>query len=104
MILGDEGQVVVQPTICDSCGACERNCPIGAIELHNDIVYVCDLCGGRPQCVDVCTEGAIRHEPASEFSISLAVFKEQTKGLNSSEKRRQYLEKAGVAIRESWRS
>lgn len=104
IILGEFSQVLVQPTICTRCGVCEQNCPIGAIELHENFVYVCDLCGGRPKCVEACTEGAIQFLPNEEGKVSLAKFKSQTKGLNPSEKRKLYIELFGKELRKAWRS
>ena len=57
--VGSFGQIIVSPTVCNLCEVCEKICPIGAVEIVDDIVYVCDLCGGNPKCVEACTEGAI---------------------------------------------
>ena len=57
--LGDHGEVVCSPTLCTLCGACEKACPIGAVRLFQGFVYICDLCGGDPQCVAHCPEAAI---------------------------------------------
>lgn len=102
--IGEFGQVVASPTICTRCEACVTKCPIGAIELFNDIIYVCDLCGGNPRCVDACTEGAITFEPNLQPRRSLAEIKTRTKGLNPSEKRREYIESLGEKIRQNWRA
>lgn len=102
--IGELGQIISSPTICTRCGACVTKCPIGAIELFNDIIYVCDLCGGRPRCVDACTEGAITFEPNPESGRFLAEIKTRTKGLNPSEKRREYIESLGEKIRQNWRA
>lgn len=89
--IGSLGQVNASPTLCSLCKKCERNCPIGAIELFNDIVYVCDLCGGSPRCVETCTEGAIIFTPEKKEEISLAEIKKETTKMNSSEKRAFYI-------------
>ena len=39
-------------------GRAER-CPFAALRVFEGRAYHCDLCGGRPQCVKVCTTGAI---------------------------------------------
>lgn len=45
---------------CTLCGACAEACPIGAIQLMaNQKAVKCDLCGGLPQCVDVCPRQAL---------------------------------------------
>ena len=100
---GPNGQIIVSPTLCTLCGVCEKACPIGAIEIFNEIVYVCDLCGGRPRCVEVCTEGAITYEPNKGKFPSLEAFKKGTGQMNPSQKRNSYLRKMGSSIRKSWR-
>ena len=103
MTIGRLGQIIVAPTICNLCGSCTRLCPIGAIEMFNELVYVCDLCGGRPKCVEACTEEAIRFEPESSYHPSFSGIKDQTSKLNTSEKRRFYIEIKGNEIRKAWR-
>jgi Fe-S-cluster-containing hydrogenase component 2 len=36
-----------------------KRCPFQALTVFGDHAYHCDLCGGRPQCVKVCTPKAI---------------------------------------------
>ena len=38
----------------------EKKCPFHALTVLGAHSYHCDLCGGRPQCVQVCTTGAIK--------------------------------------------
>ena len=101
--IGSLGQMIVSPTLCTLCGACEKACPIGAIEIFNDLVYVCDLCGGRPKCVDVCTEGAISYGAKKRAHSSLAVFKKEANRMNPSQKRYSFLKKLGFEVRKKWR-
>ncbi|MFX1602728.1 MAG: 4Fe-4S dicluster domain-containing protein [Promethearchaeota archaeon] len=101
--VGMNGEIVVVPTICNLCGSCERQCPMGAIELHGDLVYVCDLCGGRPKCVDACTEGAIVYAPGTGNKATLADLKQPTEKMNTSEKRRIYVGQLGSLLRSDWR-
>jgi Fe-S-cluster-containing dehydrogenase component len=102
MSIGKFGEVIVAPTICTQCGTCVRKCPIGAIEEHEDLVYVCDLCGGRSKCVDACTEGAIIFEPDA-LGKSLSEVNDAAENLNTSERRRFYIEVLGKDVRKSWR-
>jgi carbon-monoxide dehydrogenase iron sulfur subunit len=37
-----------------------ERCPFHGLGTYGDYAYHCDLCGGKPQCVKVCTSGAIR--------------------------------------------
>jgi carbon-monoxide dehydrogenase iron sulfur subunit len=94
--LGKRGQVIVSPTLCTSCGVCEKACPIGALEIFDKIVYVCDLCGGKPKCVEACTEGAITFEPENIDQISLGNIKKDTEKMNPSQKRYFYVQKIGA--------
>ena len=100
--LGPVGQIVASPTVCNLCGICEESCPVGAIEIHDDIVYVCDLCGGKPRCVEACTEGALKFAE-TERGPSLDLLKRETEGMSSAQKRWYYLKKIGVSLREKWR-
>jgi Fe-S-cluster-containing hydrogenase component 2 len=47
------GRFVWEKSFSDSC-------PFGALVQWDDDVYHCDLCGGKVQCVSVCSTGAIR--------------------------------------------
>ena len=103
--IGKLGQVIVSPTVCSLCGVCEKLCPIGAVEIFEDIVYVCDLCGGSPKCVEACTEGAIQFESQARTEPpSLAPFLKETKKMNPSQKRCLYLKSQGSRLREKWRT
>jgi len=99
--LGPMGQIIVSPTVCSLCGVCEKACPIGAIEIFDDIVYVCDLCGGKPKCVTACTEGAITFA-AVDHGPSLKGIKKETNKMSPNQKRQYYLKKLGTVLREKW--
>jgi len=103
MTIGLFGQVIISPTACTLCGACEKACPIGAIELFDSFVYVCDLCGGNPKCVKACTEGAIFWNTKKQEHPSLASYKKQKKNMNPNQKRQTYLKKLSIKIRAIWR-
>jgi ferredoxin len=51
--------IVVNQEDCIKCGACEGTCPSAAIELDNQKVVYCDMCGGEPKCTDACPQGAL---------------------------------------------
>ncbi len=101
LTIGSLGQIIHTPTVCTLCGACETQCPIGAIEVGDEGVYVCDLCGGRPQCVEACTEGAITYDPEGEHPSLKAYSK--TEKRTPSEKRHSYIADRGAKIRKKWR-
>jgi len=102
--IGSLGQVIASPTLCTLCAKCERNCPIGAIEVFNDIVYVCDLCGGSPRCVAACSEGALRFVPDETETVALQKLKKKSKKMNPSEKRSLYIAELGKKLRDKWRN
>jgi Fe-S-cluster-containing hydrogenase component 2 len=37
-----------------------ERCPFDSLHIFGQDAYHCDLCGGHPQCVSVCTSAAIR--------------------------------------------
>lgn len=96
------GQVVVSPTLCTACGTCEIMCPIGAIELFEEIPYVCDLCGGEPRCVKACTLDAIHYEPEVTAAVSLKAFKKGSRELNCEQKRLRYALACAQDLRNRW--
>jgi Fe-S-cluster-containing hydrogenase component 2 len=97
-----QGQVVVSPTLCNLCGACEQNCPIGAVEIFRGFVYVCDLCGGRPKCIEACTEGAIVPAPDVSGIVSLEDVRAKTRFMTPALKRQFYVQRAGQELRKAW--
>lgn len=101
--LGSLGQIIVSPTVCTLCEVCEKACPIGAMEIYHDIVFVCDLCGGKPKCVEACTEGAITFAQG-EHGPSLNAIKKETSKKSPNQKRLHFLKKLGASLREKWSS
>jgi len=96
------GSIEVSPTLCDLCGACEHLCPVGAIQIYNEVPHVCDLCGGDPRCVMACDMGAIEYDPGTRQKVSLAVVKQQTRKMSPPKKRYTYALAESRAIREDW--
>ena len=100
--IGYLGQVVVSPTLCTVCGICETLCPSGAIEVFDDIPYVCDLCGGDPRCVKACTMNAISFEPQISETVSLKEFKKGSRRLTPEEKRVRFALSSVHELRDKW--
>ena len=53
--------VIIDEKKCNGCGKCQEVCPFGAIymDIETNTAFVCDLCGGEPNCVKYCPTGAI---------------------------------------------
>jgi Fe-S-cluster-containing hydrogenase component 2 len=100
--VGPLGQIIVSPTLCTACGTCELLCPIGAIELYEEIPLVCDLCGGAPRCVKACTLDAIHYEAEVSGAVSLKEFKKSSRRLGPEEKRLRYAMTLSQGLRDSW--
>ena len=56
-------RVMINHHRCVGCGMCVSACPFGAMRLDEERgkSYKCDLCGGNPECVRVCREGALEY-------------------------------------------
>jgi len=102
--IGIYGQIIVSPTLCISCGTCEKLCPIGAIELYDDIPYVCDLCGGEPRCVVQCNMHAIWYEPGPGEAVTLKSFKKKSRRQEPQAKRLHYALEMTKELRKRWKS
>lgn len=60
---GTVSAVVVDENRCVGCRMCTLACPFGNICVNESgKAEKCDLCGGRPQCVEVCRYQAIKFE------------------------------------------
>jgi len=100
--IGQMGEIVVSLTLCTACGTCESQCPIGAIEVFNEIPYVCDLCGGEPRCVQECNLGAIVFEPRVKEVVSLKAMKRDSRRLSPEAKRLRFAGVASRDMRDGW--
>ena len=58
------GVVRVDAEKCNGCGLCIEACKQGAIFLDpiTEIVNICDLCNGDPECVKWCPEEVLKYE------------------------------------------
>ena len=52
------GAVIVDEEKCVGCGKCVEACPgnVPRIPRGKRSVVICDLCGGDPECVKICSE------------------------------------------------
>lgn len=58
----ENGIILVNKDKCDGCGWCIEACDFGVITLDAEgkVVKVCDLCDGKPKCVEWCPEEALQ--------------------------------------------
>ncbi|OQX85901.1 MAG: hypothetical protein B6D55_06855 [Candidatus Omnitrophica bacterium 4484_70.2] len=62
-------EVKINQVLCRGCGACQRVCPSGAINLVFGKAYVDkEKCMGCYKCISVCPFGAISQEEDFSFS------------------------------------
>jgi carbon-monoxide dehydrogenase iron sulfur subunit len=57
----ETGVIMVDEEKCNGCAWCVEACDYGSIQLHPEsrVVFVCDLCDGKPKCVEWCPEEAL---------------------------------------------
>ncbi|MBI2909814.1 MAG: 4Fe-4S dicluster domain-containing protein [Chloroflexi bacterium] len=60
------GAIVIDESKCNGCQECIIACPSSPSRIrYNDsrmVCVKCDLCGGEPQCVISCQQGALTYE------------------------------------------
>jgi Fe-S-cluster-containing hydrogenase component 2 len=57
----NDSVVTVDEAKCNGCSWCIEACDFGAITLHpNGTVVLCDLCEGKPKCIDWCPAKALQ--------------------------------------------
>ena len=66
------GAVLIDEETCTGCKLCFEACPLGAVRIdpEKNIMIKCDLCGGDPQCVKWCANGALIYENAEIAGLS----------------------------------
>ncbi len=54
-------EIEIDPGKCSGCGLCVSMCPYKSIfqSERKTIPYKCNLCGGQPECVSICPNGAL---------------------------------------------
>ncbi len=81
-IIRDEktGAVLVDEALCTACGDCVPACPLGAIYLPEGgrTAFKCDLCGGDPECVKICSRKALVIADVDPASKERKSFKAET--------------------------
>ena len=63
--------IVIDKNSCTGCGLCAEACEYDAIFIDplEDIATVCDLCKGKPKCVDYCLQKALIYSSVKEHSL-----------------------------------
>lgn len=58
------GVVLLRADLCTGCGICRETCPFDAIWMDSEsgVALKCDLCGGKPLCVEHCAPRALTFE------------------------------------------
>lgn len=53
---------ILDQDLCISCGDCVAACPYDGVKMdpQEDKAIICDLCDGKPSCVEVCPTGALK--------------------------------------------
>lgn len=62
------GVVKVSEKKCTGCKMCISACPFGAMNFFEGVAVKCDLCGGRPFCVEFCQAEALTFGRAMEIA------------------------------------
>lgn len=60
----------IQDARCVGCRMCVMVCPFGAamVSVPEYKVVKCDLCGGEPECVAFCAQGALAFQEAGDLA------------------------------------
>jgi Flp pilus assembly CpaF family ATPase/NAD-dependent dihydropyrimidine dehydrogenase PreA subunit len=60
------GVYAMDRCLCDGCGTCAEKCPWNAIEIVDGKAVKCDMCIGKPKCVQVCPLNCLGLEETEE--------------------------------------
>jgi Fe-S-cluster-containing hydrogenase component 2 len=69
----DTGVVKVSKDKCKGCKMCLAACPFGMMGFAEKVAAKCDLCGGRPHCVEFCQAKAITYGEPKRIGDAKAV-------------------------------
>lgn len=64
--------VLIDHDLCIGCRLCMMACPIGAIsiDMESKKILKCDLCEGKPKCVEYCEPKALEYAPAITSNLA----------------------------------
>jgi Fe-S-cluster-containing hydrogenase component 2 len=72
----ENGVIQVDDEKCTGCGVCVDSCLFQAIHFDDrSNLLICDLCGGKPSCVDKCPTTALRYIEGGKDEHPEMVFK-----------------------------
>lgn len=77
------GAVLIDGKLCNGCEACLVVCPVNAVffDQEKEVAFQCDLCGGDPECVKICSRGALTLKEADFASRDRKSFMDETSKL-----------------------
>jgi len=60
------GAVLIREDRCIGCRECMVACPFGAVsfDVNRGVCVKCDLCEGKPRCIEVCEWGVLSYRRA----------------------------------------
>ena len=66
----EKGIIEINSDRCTLCGWCIQpaSCPFGAIAIFRSSITVCDLCDGKPKCVEYCPTDALHFATRNEMA------------------------------------
>ncbi len=98
--VGDKGEILLDPELCNSCELCIDACPIGAVGFHDDLPLFCDMCDGETSCVFTCPTGALSYREGEEISLAPFLQSEDP----ASRRRAEYVRVQAEPVRKGWES
>ncbi len=77
------GAMLVDSKLCNGCEACLQVCPLGAVlfDRQKGTAFICDLCGGDPECVKFCSRDALALRETEIASLERKALMDQTSKL-----------------------